>query len=63
MRCMPRVEVLVFRLDWIEGTGSRDTVDDNLMPDFILPNTGSWRDIGSNGIHNGKAVGFEGERA
>ena len=32
-----RVEVLDFRLNCREGTGGGDAVDDNLMPDFILP--------------------------
>ena len=54
-----RVEVLDFRLHCVEGTGSRDVVDDNLVPDFILPQTGCCRYVGSDGFLNDKAVGFE----
>jgi len=51
--------VLDFRLDGVEGTGSMDAVDDNLVPDFILPKTRSCRNIGSHRFINGQAVGFE----
>ena len=53
------VELLEFRLGCVEGTGSRDAMDDNLVPDFILPKTGCCRYVGSDGFINGKAVDFE----
>jgi len=34
-------------------------MDDNLVRDFILPKTGCCRYVGSDGLLNGKAVGFE----
>ena len=58
-----RVEVLDFRLDCVEGTGSRDAVDDNLVPDFILPKIGCCRYIGSDSFLNCKVVGLRTERA
>ena len=54
-----RVEVLDCRLDNVEGSGSRDAVDDNLVPDFILPKTVCCRYIGSDGFLNGKEVAPE----
>ena len=54
-----RAEVWHFRLDCVEGTEHRDAVDDNLVPDFILPKTGCCRYVGSDDFLNGKAVGFE----
>ena len=55
----PRVEVLDFRLDSVEGTGSGNARDDNLVPDFILPKAGCCRYGCSDGFLNGRAVGFE----
>ena len=53
------VEVLDFRLDCVEGTGSSDVIDDNLVLDFILPMTCcSWY-IGSDRFHNSQTVGFQ----
>jgi len=54
-----RVEVLDFRLDSVEGAGSRDAVDDNLVADYILPKSCCCWYIGSYGFLNGRAVGFE----
>jgi len=54
-----RVEVLDFRLDSVEGTGSGNAMDDNLVPDFILPKAGCCRYGCSDGFLNGRAVGFE----
>jgi len=54
-----RVEVLEFRLDGVEGTGSGNAMDDNLGPDFILPKAGCCRYGFSDSFLNGRAVGFE----
>jgi len=54
-----RVEVLDFRLHSVEGTGSGNAIDDNLVPDFILPKAGCCRYGCSHGFLNGRAVGFE----
>ena len=54
-----RVEVLDFRLDSGKGTGGRNAVDDNLVPDFILPKSRCCRYGGSDGFLNGRAVRFE----
>ena len=54
-----RVEVLDFRLDGREGAGSRSAMDDNLVPDFILPETSCRGYSCSDGFLNGRAVGFE----
>ena len=54
-----RVEVFDFRLESGKGTGGRNTVDNNIVPDFILPKTGYCRYIGSDGFLNGRAVRFE----
>ena len=50
---------LEFRLDSVEGNESTDAVDDNLVPDFILPRTGCCSYVGSDSFLNGKAVSFE----
>jgi len=50
-----RVEVLDFRLDSGKGTGGRNAVDDNLVPDFIGPKSGCCR----YGVLNGRVVRFE----
>jgi len=54
-----RVEVLDFRLDSVEGTGSGNAMDDNLVPDFILPKFSCCRYGGSDGFLNCRAVRFE----
>ena len=54
-----RVEVLDFRLDSMEGTGSGNAMDDNIVPDFILSKAGCCRYSCSNGFLNGRAVGLE----
>jgi len=54
-----RVEVLDFRLDSVEGTGSGNARDDKLVPDFILPMAGCCRYGGSDACLNARAVGFE----
>jgi len=54
-----RVEVLDFRLDSGKGTGGRNAVDDNLVPDCILPKSSCCRYGGSYGFLNGRAVRFE----
>jgi len=51
-----RVEVLDFRLHRGKGTGGRNAVDNNLVPDIILPKSGCCRCGGSNGFLNGKVV-------
>jgi len=50
---------LDFRLDSGKGTGGRNTVDDNLVPDFILSKSSCGRYGGSDGFLNGRAVRFE----
>jgi len=54
-----KVEVLHFRRDSAKGTGGRNAVDDNLVPDFILPKTGCCRYGGSDGFLNAIVVRFE----
>jgi len=54
-----RVEVQYFRLDSGKGTGGRNAVDDNLMPDFILPKATCSRYGGSDSFLNGRAVRFK----
>ena len=54
-----RVEVLDFRQDSGKGTGGRNAVDNNLVPDFILPKTGCCRYCGSDGFLNDSAVRSE----
>jgi len=53
------VKVLGFRLDYLEGTGSRDAIDNNLLPDFILPKTSCCSYVASEGFLNGQVVGFK----
>ena len=47
------------RLDSVEGTGSWDAVDDDFMPDLIIPKTSGGGYGGSDGFLNGRAVSFE----
>ena len=47
------------RLDGVEGTGIGNAMDNNLVPDFILPKAGFCRYGCSNGFLNGRVVGFE----
>ena len=54
-----RVKVLGFRTDSGIGTGGRNTVDGNLVPDFILPKTSCCRYGGFDGFLNGRTVQFE----
>jgi len=54
-----RVEVLDFRLDSVEGTGSGNAMDKNLVPDFILPKAGCCRYGCSDGFLSGGVVDFE----
>jgi len=54
-----RVEVLDFRLDSGKGTGCRNAVNDDIVPDFICPKSSCCRYGCSDGILNGRAVGFE----
>jgi len=54
-----RVEVLDFRLDSGKGSGGRNAVGDNLVPDIILSKTGCCRYGGSNGFLNSRLVRFE----
>jgi len=54
-----RIEGLDFRLDSVEGTGSGKAMDDNLVPDFILPKASCCRYGCSDGFLNGRVVGFE----
>ena len=54
-----RVEVLDFRLDSAKGTGSWNAIDNNLVPDFILPKAGCYRYGCTDGFLNGRVVGFE----
>jgi len=54
-----RVEVLDFRLDSVEGTGSGNAMDDNLVPYFILSEASCCRYGCSDGFLNGRVVGFE----
>jgi len=54
-----RVEVFDFRLESGKGTGGRNAVDDNHVPDFILHQSGCCRYGGSDGFRNGRAVRFE----
>jgi len=54
-----RVDVLNLRQDSVEGTGSGNAMDDNLVPDFILPKTGCCRYRCSDGFLNGSVVEFE----
>jgi len=54
-----RVEVLDFRLDSVEGTGSGNAMNDDLVPDFILAKAGCCWYGCSDGFLNGRAVGFE----
>ena len=51
-----RVEVLHFRLDSIIGTVGRNALNNNLVPDFILPKTCCCRYGGSDGFPNSRAV-------
>jgi len=53
------VEVLNFRLDTGKRTGGMKAMEDNLVPDFLLPETSCYRYDGSDGFLNGRAVGFE----
>ena len=53
------VEILDFSLDTAEGSRGKNSMDDNLVPDFILPKTGCCRYGGSDGFLNGRAVRFE----
>ena len=55
----PRVEILDLSLDRVEGIGGRNPMDDNLVPDFILPKTSCCRHGGSNGFLNGRAMRLE----
>jgi len=43
----------------VEGTGSGNAMDDNLVPDFLLPKAGSFRYGCSDGFLTGRAVGLE----
>ena len=54
-----RVETLDFRLDSVEGTCSGNAMDDNLVPDFILPKAGWCRYSCSDGFLSGQSVRFE----
>jgi len=54
-----RIEVLNFRLDSGKGTTGRNAVDDNLVPDFILPKSGCCTYGGSDGFFNGRVGRFE----
>jgi len=54
-----RVEILDFRLDSVEGTGSGNAVDNKLVTDCILPKAGCCRYGCSEGFLNCRAVGFE----
>ena len=54
-----RVEVLGFRLDSGKGTRGPNAMDNNLVPDFILPKTGCCKYGVSDGFLNGRAVRFE----
>ena len=53
------VEVSHFRLDSGKGTGGRNAMDDNLVPDLILPKSGCCMYSGCDGFLNGSAVRFE----
>ena len=54
-----RVEVLDFRLDSVEETGSGNAMDDKIVPDFVLPKAGCCRYGCSDSFLHGRAVGFE----
>jgi len=54
-----RVEVLDFRQESVEGSGSRNAMDNNLVPGFILPKPGCCRYGCSDGLLNARTVGFE----
>ena len=58
-----RVEVFDFRLDCVEGTGSMDAMDDNLVPDFILRKTSSCKDGGSEASSMARQWALRTERA
>ena len=54
-----RVEVLDFRLDSGKGTGGRNTMDNNLGLDFILPNTCCCRYGRGDDFLNSRAMRLE----
>jgi len=54
-----KVQVLDFRLDSGKGTGGRNTMDNNLVPDFILLKTGCCSYSGSDSFLNGTPVSFD----
>ena len=58
-----RVEALDHGLDSGKGTGGRNAMGNNLVPDFIGPKTGSCRYGGSDGFLNGRAINLRTERA
>jgi len=53
------VVVSDFRLDSGKGIAGRKAMDNNLVPDFILPKTGCCRYCGSDGFLNGRVMRFQ----
>ena len=54
-----RVEVLNYTLDSVKRTGGRNAMNDDLMPDLIIPKTSGRGYGGSDGFINGRTVSFE----